>query len=378
MKNKMITRRWIASGIMLVLGLLLFAASSALPSFADGYANTVYRFTVAAISSVTGLFPFSVYEIIILLTIAAALFGLGRLIVSLIRRKGRRLYTLASCGATVLTVASAIFLVFMLNSGINYHRSGFAAETGLEARDDFTREELLSTLVYLNKGICENAALLETDANGACAPSDTLRADAVAAMKGIAERYSCLDFPLPLPKPVICSYQMGMAGISGIFSPFTIEANYNTDNATYCLPFTLCHELAHICGFMDEKEANFIAYLACINSDSAYFRYSGYLCSYYYCLCDFDYISKDEYIALQSALPDIVWCDYAAESAYWNSFYSEEEDVVSVIGNGINNIVSDISSTVNDTYLNLNGIDGGSASYGKVSWLIAADYVASH
>lgn len=39
----------------------------------------------------------------------------------------------------------------------------------------------------------------------------------------------------------------------------------------------ICHEFAHLKGFMQEDEANLIGYLACINSDDAFFRYSGYM-----------------------------------------------------------------------------------------------------
>ena len=39
----------------------------------------------------------------------------------------------------------------------------------------------------------------------------------------------------------------------------------------------MCHELAHIRGYIYEDEANFIAFLACVESDDVAFQYSGYL-----------------------------------------------------------------------------------------------------
>ena len=36
---------------------------------------------------------------------------------------------------------------------------------------------------------------------------------------------------------------------------------------SYNLPFTTCHELSHLRGFMQEEEANFIGFLACVNAD---------------------------------------------------------------------------------------------------------------
>ncbi|MFQ8979614.1 MAG: DUF3810 family protein [Waltera sp.] len=41
-------------------------------------------------------------------------------------------------------------------------------------------------------------------------------------------------------------------------------------------PATMCHELAHIRGYIYEDEANFIAFLACVESDDSTFQYAGY------------------------------------------------------------------------------------------------------
>ena len=68
-----------------------------------------------------------------------------------------------------------------------------------------------------------------------------------------------------------------MQELCGVYSPFTIEANYNNSMPACTIPFSTCHELAHLGGFMEEEEANFIAYLACMESKSFDFQYSGSL-----------------------------------------------------------------------------------------------------
>lgn len=60
------------------------------------------------------------------------------------------------------------------------------------------------------------------------------------------------------------------------------EANVNTNVSQSDLPFTAAHELAHTKGIAREDECNFIAYLACISSDNAEYRYSGHLSAYTY------------------------------------------------------------------------------------------------
>lgn len=377
-KNKLIFRRWIASGIMLLLGILLYTLSACAEGFADGYATSVYRFIAAVLSSITGIFPFSVYEIIILLTIAAGLFGIVWLIVKLIRGKGRRLHLIGSAAATVITVAAAIFLVFMLNCGINYHRAGFTADIGMNLESEYTNRDLADTYTYLISKVNELAPQVERLENRRCAEPETLRADAVAAMAKLGQKYPCLDISYPRAKAVLCSHAMGMAGITGMFSPFTIEANYNKDDAPCNLGFTICHELSHLCGFMDEKEANFIAYLACINSDSVYLQYCGYFAALWYCAGDYyDSVTPTEYDAAADTICTEFWLDSIDSSDYWSSFYSDGDDVLSAISNGVNDLVSSVSTSVNDAYLTINGVDEGVMSYGKVSWLIVADYCAN-
>ena len=56
---------------------------------------------------------------------------------------------------------------------------------------------------------------------------------------------------------------MSRTEITGIFIPFTMEANVNVDIPDYSLGSTMCHELAHLHGFIREDEANYISYLAC-------------------------------------------------------------------------------------------------------------------
>ena len=63
----------------------------------------------------------------------------------------------------------------------------------------------------------------------------------------------------------------------GYYFPFSMEANYNRQMYITNMPVTMCHELSHLKGFILEDEANFIGYLACVDSEDPFFRYSAYL-----------------------------------------------------------------------------------------------------
>ena len=67
---------------------------------------------------------------------------------------------------------------------------------------------------------------------------------------------------------------------AGFYMPFTGEANYDGGLHPIQLPFVMCHEYLHSQGFADEGECNFLAYLACHNSNDPLFRYSADIALY--------------------------------------------------------------------------------------------------
>ena len=86
-------------------------------------------------------------------------------------------------------------------------------------------------------------------------------------MKGLADQYPQFKSWYPYPKPLINPRLLSVQQLTGIYSPFTIEANYNSEIPGYNIPHTICHELSHLQGYMREDEANFIGYLACTSSE---------------------------------------------------------------------------------------------------------------
>ena len=164
-------------------------------------------------------------------------------------------------------------------------------------------------------------------------------------------------------KPVILSEPMSYTHITGIYTFFTGEANLNVNFPDYSLPFTAAHELAHQRGFAREKEANFIAFLVCINSDQPYTRYSGY-------------VNLVEYLsnALYSANRDL-WEDtfytldmrIRYEMQAYNDFYDKYRE----------SVAADVSNAVNDTYLKVQGQTEGTKSYGLVVDLAVAHILAN-
>ena len=115
---------------------------------------------------------------------------------------------------------------------------------------------------------------------------------------------------------------MSYFGTSGIYFPFTGEANINADQPGFLLPAVICHEMAHQIGFASEDEANFIAYLTCRLNPDPLFQYSGNLMALIYSLNTLKKMDFDAYLQLKETCSKEVTEDIEANNQYWSSFYN--------------------------------------------------------
>ena len=160
-------------------------------------------------------------------------------------------------------------------------------------------------------------------------------------------------------KPVMLSELMSYTHITGVYSFFTGEANINVAFPDYTIPFTAAHELSHQRGIAREDEANFMAFLVCIDSEDAYVRYSGYFNLLEYVLSALYSASPALYYSvIETVAPEI-----RAEMQAYSKFFEKYR----------NSTASKVSETVNNTSLILQGTEG-TKSYGMVVDLAVAYY----
>jgi len=81
------------------------------------------------------------------------------------------------------------------------------------------------------------------------------------------------------PKRSVLGLYFRWAAIDGMTDPFFLEVILNPDVLPIERPFVLAHEWAHLAGYADESEANFVAWLTCTRGD-ALAQYSGWLALY--------------------------------------------------------------------------------------------------
>ena len=171
-------------------------------------------------------------------------------------------------------LAAFLLWAFLLTFGLNYQRPFLFELLGYERRraEIHELEELGEEIV---RGVNEN--YLEAHAAGRAAP------DSLEALALLKEAYETTPDVVLLPrgeftrpKPVYFSGLLTRLGISGFYFPFTGEPNYNAEAPDFQIIFSMAHEMAHQRGVARESEANFVAYLVCVNSGDPFVRYSGY------------------------------------------------------------------------------------------------------
>ena len=173
----------------------------------------------------------------------------------------------------------------------------------------------------------------------------------------LGERYPELSGYYPKPKALLVPWILSVQQLTGIYSPFTVEANYNSGMADYNIPFTACHELSHLRGFMQEEEANFIAFLASTGSENIDFQYSGYLMGWRYCMNVLYQVDYESWEEIRGKLSERVEPDFIANRDFWDRYDGR---------------IARAANKVNDTYLKANDQSEGVESYNRMVDLIVA------
>ena len=325
------------------------------------FARGIYRVYGTAFSFINGLLPFSVGEwLLIIFCLCVAAFPAVTLIL-VIKRKNRAA-TLISCIRYLLMAGGVVFLWFMIGAGTNYYRYEFAAFSGLEVKKSSVDELYELCMELAEKTNAARKELnIEEGKTFTSALSDRERADeARKAMRKLSEEYDVLKGYYPYAKPVLFSRALSEFNITGVYFPWTVEANVNVDIPDYSRGAVLCHELSHLRGFMREDEANFIGYLACVGSDCAELKYSGYMMALIHAGNQLYSADKDRYSEVRSMYSEGVNLDLKENSEYWAQF---KDTPLSTAGEKMNN-----------TYLKMNNVEDGTKSYGRMVDLLLAEW----
>lgn len=352
-KNKI---RLALSVLLLLLGGGWLFCCRFFENVADWYVKGPFQFFPNVAGRVTGLFPFSLYEVVLYLLAAALLWKFCSAVACLIQRRKPGSIQNQLCGG--ICFAAAVFCAASLTCLCNYGRSPLSEELGLSIHPSSV-EDL--------KQLCEELACdaesvmdeINRDEEGRFTLGDIdVKRQTQKAMYRLGSQYDVFEGYYPKPKPVLWSEGMSYINLTGMYSPFTIEANYNAAVSDYVIPYTICHELAHLRGLIREDEAGFSAWLACYLSDSPQLQYSGAVNALRYVLnALYREVEYEEYAELYNGLPIEIRWDMYQNSQYWKRHQG---------------MTYEIGYKINDTYLKANAQKGGAKSYGRMIDLLLA------
>lgn len=327
-------------------------------AFAEWWARYPSHYFRACLAYLTNLIPFSVAEMMLLLILPLlAVYVLVAF--KYIRENNLKKYY--ACLRPLLIIILILVSSFLGVFGPCYYRNALDVNMGFE-RNNVTAEELKDTALYVIEELDDIDVKIRNDGSTVYqCDYPTLVDDIKKSFHDFCADKSYIRWYNSNPKLVSLSPLMTYTHISGVYSFFTGEANINYNYPPFVLPYTIAHEMSHQRGIAREDEANFVAFLVCINSDNDYVRYSGLFNMLEYLLSALKKADAAEYKSfVNNRLSDRTKNELRAYSVFFEK-YTESA-------------AATVAGTVNNAYLESQGQSAGSASYGLVVDLAVAYY----
>ena len=260
-------------------------------------------------------------------------------------------------------VCSVVFLLHTLVFGLNYRAGSIADDIRMEQRQ-YDVTELASAAAYYRDMANLISDQLKRDSNGDVIFDDfqTLAVQAADGFDTLVHDYSYPIFA-GTTRPV---KELGWAkmytsmGITGVTMALTGEAAVNPMIPATCLPFTMCHEMAHRMSIANERDANFAAFLAAMANEDMQFRYSAYFMAYRYCYNALVRLNTMESAAAAARVSAGLTKEMSHDMLSYDEFFRSKQDATA----------TRLANTVNDTYLKTSGDEEGVNSYGEVCDLL--------
>lgn len=351
---------------LIVLGVILsLIAPRISPLIEAGYSRSMYQWLVRPYSQLTGFLPFSLAEVIVVGAVLFCFYALVQLVRKLKRAPKETIRKAPGALARLALLAALFYVAFNMLWGLNYSRLSFAQLSGLPVQAG-SAAELQELALFLAEEANWLRDQVEEDSRGIMVLPDGVRGALARADKGFEKAgrvYPELGGKYGRPKPVLLSRYWSYTGITGVYFPFTAEANVNIDIPHFMFPATATHEMAHQRGFAREDEANFIAYLTCTSHPDSDFQYSGTVLALLNTMNALYRVSPDAYKEVRMLYGPGLNRDLQDWSEYWQRFEGPVEQA---------------SNKINDSYLRANRQQDGVQSYGRMVDLLLAHYRASH
>jgi uncharacterized protein DUF3810 len=334
------------------IALLVTALAAALlpipPSVIESaYSDRLFPIYQIVATSISNRVTFALFDVLVLGVTACWLLLTIRDVLA-----GRRdgwLRVALRVAVRTMTIAAVAYVFFLFTWGFNYRR------VRLQDKVQFDRSRISqeAAVALAQQSVARVNALYEPAHRMGWVPPNVIdRPLADAFAFGRRELGSTAATVPGLPKRTLLDPYFRRAGVSGMTDPYFLESFVASDLLPFELPFVVAHEWAHLAGFADEGDANFIAWLTCLRGTPAH-QYSGWLSIYSEVVSGLDRNTAAEVSAKLDAGP--------------------REDLRAIrerLQQNLNPRVSAAGWRVYDQYLKANKVEAGAASYAEVVQLI--------
>ena len=258
--------------------LVLLAVAAALvpipPALVErAYSTNAYLRLQALVTTASNRVPFALFDGLMLIVLVAWLLALGA---DVRRARGAWKRVAARLLLRTLVWSSTLYLAFLAVWGLNYRRTRLVDKLQYEI-------QAISPAAVVSAGGTAVAALNtlnnRSHALGQAERDATGRPLAIAFGRVQQELGAGRHAVAGRPKTTMLAPYFRSAGVAGMTDPFFLETLIATDLLPFERPFVIAHDWAHLAGFADESEANFVGWLICLRS-SADDQYSGWLFLY--------------------------------------------------------------------------------------------------
>jgi hypothetical protein len=311
------------------------------------FSTAAYPAIQRVVTPLSNLAPFAIFDLLTLGGVAAIVTVLLRSIRR--SRRERRLRPLLAALGRIGTAAAAVYLMFLAFWGLNYRRVPMTERLVME------RPAPDATAVFsLGSQAVERMNELHAEAHRIGWRDDPRTSpELLEAFAFVQRRLS--DAPLAVPgrlKQTLYGPYFRWTSVDGMVNPLALEVLANPDLLPYERPAIAAHEWAHLAGYADESEANFVGWLTCVRADVPA-QYSAWLNLYWEVSGE---MSNADRVRLSDRLG-------AGPRADVNA-------IIERLRRGQLPLLRNASWRVYDHYLRANRVEEGVRSYGEVVTLL--------
>lgn len=312
-----------------------------------GYSTSIYPEIQRFVTPVSNLVPFALFDV---LTVTAVALLIATVALAISRaRAERRLRPVATLAISLVTAAAFVYLAFLGLWGLNYRRVPMTERLVLAPQAPSTEQVVklgFEAIRHMNGLYARaHAAGWEPDPR-----SDRALVDAYAFVQAQLGG-TAAAVPGRLKSTIFGPY-FRWTSVDGMVDPFALEALANPDLLPYERTFVAAHEWAHLAGFADESEANFVAWLTCVRAGVPA-QYSGWLSLYWQIGGEVDRENRQR-----------LW-DAVAEGPR-----RDVQAITDRLQRGQLPFLRNASWRIYDRYLRANRVEEGIRSYGQVINLV--------